>query len=104
MSGAEPMPSVRRRPIPGMASQPVTPPVPAVAAEADQRVEDDALARKPEASAAARTEVNDVAPVRSDGRRHAVREAAVERRRKRKHVHWGRRRRRHLAVVMSRET
>ena len=81
MSEAQPMPSVRRRPIPGMASQPVTPPPPARApAAADQHVEDGARRREAEASTTARTEGNDVAPVRSDGRRRTAREPVIERR------------------------
>ena len=63
MSEAQPMPSVRRRPIPGMASQPITPPSPAPApAEADHHVDDDAPASEAEASTTALTEGNDVAP------------------------------------------
>jgi hypothetical protein len=79
MSEAQPMPSVRRRPIPGMASQPITPPSSAPA-QPDDDVEDDAPPHEAEASATAITEANDVAPVRSDGRRRTVRETPIGRR------------------------
>jgi hypothetical protein len=80
MSAAQPMPSARRRQIPGMASQPIAPPSPAPARrEADHHVDDDAPAREPEASTTSMTEANDVAPVRSDGRRRAAREPEIER-------------------------
>ena len=49
MSEAQPMPSVRRRPIPGMASQPITPP-PAAPAQRNDDVEADAPALEDEAS------------------------------------------------------
>ena len=82
MSEAQPMPSVRRRPIPGMASQPITSPSPAPApGKADQHADDDALVSEVEASTRALIEGNDVAPVRSDGRRRAAREPVIERRR-----------------------
>ena len=80
MSEAQPMPSGRRRPIPGMASQPITPPSPAPP-EADHRVDDDAPTSEAEASSTALTEGNDVAPVRSDGRRRTAREPVIELRR-----------------------
>jgi hypothetical protein len=80
MSEAQPMPSVRRRPIPGMASQPITPPPPTLTpAQADHHIED-APAREGEASTTALTEGNDVAPVRSDGRRRTAQEPVIERR------------------------
>jgi hypothetical protein len=79
MSEAQPMPSVRRRPIPGMASQPVTPPPSALAQRHDD-VEDDAPALEAEASATALTEGNDVTPVPSEGRRRSAREPVIERR------------------------
>lgn len=79
MSDAEPMPSVRRRPIPGTVSQPIAPVAPTPApVEADHHVDDDAPA--PEASPAALTEGKDVTPVRADGRRRVAREPVVERR------------------------
>ena len=81
MSEAQPMPSVRRRPIPGMASQPIAPPAPTPApVEADHHVDDDAPASEAEASTTALTEGNDAAPVRSDGRRRTAREPVIERR------------------------
>ena len=81
MSEAQPMPSVRRRPIPGMASQPITSPSPTpVPGKADQHADDDALASEVEASTTALTECNDVAPVRADGRRRTARERVIERR------------------------
>jgi hypothetical protein len=76
MSEPPPMPSVRRRPIPGMASQPITSPAPA---EADHHVDDDASAPA-ETSTTALIEGNDVGPVRADGRRRTAREQVVERR------------------------
>ena len=82
MSEAQPMPSVRRRPIPGMASQPSTPPSPSPApapGEAHHPVDDDWPVSEAQASTTARTEASDVAPVRSDGRRR-VREPVIERR------------------------
>ena len=79
MSEAQPMPSVRRRPIPGMASQPIAPPRPAPR-EADHHVDDDALASEAEASTTALTGGNDAAPVRSDGRRRTAQEPVIERR------------------------
>ena len=81
MSEAQPMPSVRRRPIPGMASQPITSPSPTPApGKADQHADNDALASEVEASTTALTEGNDVVPVRADGRRRTAREAVIERR------------------------
>ena len=81
MSEAQPMPSVRRRPIPGMASQPITSPSPTPApGKADQHVDDDARASEAEASTTALAEGNDVAPVRADGRRRTAREPVIERR------------------------
>jgi hypothetical protein len=83
MSDAQPMPSVRRRPIPGMASQPIAAPAPAptpAPVEADDHVDGDAPVPEVEASTAALTEGNDVAPVRPDGRRRAAREPVIERR------------------------
>ena len=65
MSEAQPMPSVRRRPIPGMASQPITPPPPpdagAGAGKPISHVDDDARASEAEASTTALAEGNDVA-------------------------------------------
>jgi hypothetical protein len=78
MSEPPPMPSVRRRPIPGMASQPITPPSPATAA--DHHVDDDASVPEAETSTTALIEGNDVAPVRADGRRRTARKQVVERR------------------------
>jgi len=85
MSEPQPMPSVRRRPIPGMASQAIAPPAPtpaavAAAVEADHHVDDDAPAAEAEASTTAFAEGNDAAVVRSDGRRRAAREPVIERR------------------------
>jgi hypothetical protein len=85
MSDAQPMPSVRRRPIPGMASQPITPPAlaptPAPApVEANHHVDDDARASEAEGSTTALAEGNDAAAVRSDGRRRTARESVIERR------------------------
>jgi hypothetical protein len=83
MSDAQPMPSVRRRPIPGMASQPIAAPAPSptpAPVEADDHVDGDAPVPEVEASTAALTEGNDVAPVRADGRRRAAREPVIERR------------------------
>lgn len=79
MSDTDPMPSVRRRPIPGMVSQPIAPPALTPApVEVERYVEDDASA--PEASTAALTEGKDVTPVRADGRRRVAPEPVVERR------------------------
>jgi hypothetical protein len=83
MSKAQPMPSVRRRPIAGMASQPIAPPEPAPAptpapVAADHHVDGDA--RASEASTVALAEGNDVAAVRADGRRRTAREPVIERR------------------------
>ena len=81
MSEAQPMPSVRRRPIPGMASQPTTPPsLTPAPVEADHHVDDDAPASEAEASTTALTRGNDVASVRSDGRRRTARKPVIERR------------------------
>ena len=81
MSEAQPMPSVRRRPIPGMASQPITSPSPTPApGKADQHVDDDARASEAEASTTALAEGNHAAAVRSDDRRHTAREPVIERR------------------------
>jgi len=83
MSEAQPMPSVRRRPIRGMASQPITPPAPPptpAPVEADHHADDDARASQAEASTTALAEGNDVAAVRSDGRRRTARESVIERR------------------------
>jgi hypothetical protein len=81
MSEPQPMPSVRRRPIPGMASQPITSPSPTPApGKADQHADNDALASEVEASTTELTEGNDVAPVRADGRRRTAREPVIERR------------------------
>lgn len=83
MSEAQPMPSVRRRPIPGMAGQPITPPAPAptpALVEADQHVDHDARAFEAGASTTALAEGNDAAAVRSDGRRRTAREPVIERR------------------------
>ena len=81
MSEPQPMPSVRRRPIPGMASQPITSAVAhAGAGKADQHVDDDARASEAEASTTALAEGNDAAAVRSDGRRRTAREPVIERR------------------------
>jgi hypothetical protein len=83
MSEPQPMPSVRRRPIPGMASQPITPPAPAptpAPVEADHHVDDDARASEAEGSTTALAEGNDAAAVRSDGRRRTAREPVIERR------------------------
>ena len=81
MSEPPPMPSVRRRPIPGMASQPITPPATATAPDkADHHVDDDASAPEAETSTTALIEGNDVASVRADGRRRTAREHVIERR------------------------
>jgi hypothetical protein len=81
MSEAQPMPSVRRRPIPGMASQALTSPSPtSTPGKADQHADDDALAFEVEASTTALTEGNDVAPGREDGRRRTARKPVIERR------------------------
>jgi hypothetical protein len=83
MSEPQPMPSVRRRPISGMASQPITPPAPAptpAPVEADHHVDDDARASEAEGSTTALAEGNDAAAVRSDGRRRTAREPVIERR------------------------
>jgi len=81
MSDTEPMPSVRRRPIPGMVSQPIAPPALTPApVEVERYVDDDAPAPQAEASRAALTEGKDVKPVRADGRRRVAREPVVERR------------------------
>jgi hypothetical protein len=83
MSEPQPMPSVRRRPISGMASQPITPPAPAptpAPVEADHHVDDDARASEAEGSTTALAEGNDAAAVRSDGRRGTAREPVIERR------------------------
>jgi hypothetical protein len=81
MTGAQPMPSVRRRPIPGMASQPIAPPPPRPApAEADHHVDDAAGVPGSETSTTAITETNEVTPVRPDGRGPAVRRTEIERR------------------------
>jgi hypothetical protein len=80
MSEPQPIPSVRRRPIPGMASQAIAPAAPTPAVEADQHVDDDARASEAEASTTAFAEGNDAAVVRSDGRRCAAREPVIERR------------------------
>jgi len=91
MSEPQPMPSVRRRPIPGMASQPITPPAPAptpaptpapapAPVEADHHVDDDARASEAEGSTTALAEGNDAAAVRSGGRRRTAREPVIERR------------------------
>jgi hypothetical protein len=79
MSEAQPMPSVRRRPIPGMASQPITP-APLAPAQAQDHIEDDAPPLEAEGTATAITVAHDVAPVRSDGRQRTVRETPIERR------------------------
>ena len=77
MSPAQPMPSVRRRPIPGMASQPIVPPSPPPSpAPADDHVEDDAPARELEVSM---TEANEAAPIRSNGRPRVARVTEIER-------------------------
>jgi hypothetical protein len=60
-----------------MASQPITPP-PAAPAQRHDDVEADAPALEDEASMTALTEGNDVAPVRSDGRRRTVRETPID--------------------------
>jgi len=85
MSEPQPMPSVRRRPIPGMASQPITPPAPAptpapAPVEADHHVDDEARASEAEASTAALADANDGTTVRSDGRRRTAREPVIDRR------------------------
>ena len=83
MSEPQPMPSVRRRPIPGMASQPTASPSPSptpVPVEADDHVNVDASAAEAEASTTALNEGNDVAPVRAEGRRRTAREPEIERR------------------------
>ncbi len=77
MSAAQPMPSARRRPIPGMVSQPVAgQPTPALV----DHVEEDASTPSPEASTPPVTDADEVAPVHSDGRRRAARATHVERR------------------------
>jgi hypothetical protein len=64
-----------------MASQPITPSAPAPPpADADHHIDDDAPAPEAEASTTAISEGNDVAPVRSDGRRRTAREPVIERR------------------------
>jgi hypothetical protein len=83
MSDAQPMPSVRRRPIPGMVSQPIAAPAPTPApapVEAGDQLDGDAPVPKVEAPTTALTEGNDVAQVRSDGRRRTAREPVIERR------------------------
>ena len=85
MSAAQPMSSARRRPIPGMASQPITPPAPAptpapAPVEANHHVDDDARASEAEGSTTPLAEGNDAAAVRSDGRRRTAREPVIERR------------------------
>lgn len=82
MSGTQPMPSVRRRPIPGMASQPISPPTAPEpsAADSDLPAEGDASRGEPEASTTSTAGRRDIGPARSDARRRTVREAEVERR------------------------
>jgi hypothetical protein len=66
-----------------MVSQPIAAPAPAptpAPVEADDDVDGDAPVPEVEASTRALTEGNDVAPVRSDGRRRAAREPVIERR------------------------
>ena len=79
MSGAQPMPSVRRRPIPGMASQPIGPP-PLAPTQDNQHVDDAQPAPEAETSTTAISEVNEVTPARSDRRRRAPVETQIERR------------------------
>ena len=81
MSEPQPMPSVRRRPIPGMASQAIAPLAPTPAAvEADHHVDDDTPVAEAKASTTAFAEGNDAAVVCSDGRRRTAREPVIERR------------------------
>jgi len=78
MSGAQPMPSARRRPIPGMASQPVAAPA-AAPAQADHPF-DDVSRPLNDASTESVTEPDEMAPVPSDGRRRAARGTRTARR------------------------
>jgi hypothetical protein len=82
MSEPQPMPSVRRRPIPGMVSQPIAPPAPAptpAPLEADHHVDDDAVVeRRPAADYASTRLVNFRIPVDLHDRfRGLVREAEL---------------------------
>ena len=80
MSEAQPMPSVRRRPIPGMASQPIAPPRRRRRAKPITTSTMMRWRPRREASTTALTGGNDAAPVRSDGRRRTAREPVIERR------------------------